>query len=998
MRGGVGAARVRLIGAIAVASVLVASAGAHGGLSSNGRGGDPPRAFGRNQVASLAASLASVAAVSASDGERAALARARAVGAPSARGSLLVEVTADSAAAAAAAVEAAGGEVQRTGPGRVDALVDPSAVTKLAQAPGVRYVAPPALPVIQSVTGQEVGTTRADAWHTLGLTGAGVTVAVIDTGFAGLSAAQAAGELPPVVTKADFCNGAFDSAGIHGTAVAEVVHEVAPDARLLLACVGTSADALAAEQWARSQGATIVNHSVAWFNTARGDGTGGAGTPDAAVADAAANGVLWVNAAGNYAQRHWSGTFVDGNGDGFEDFAPGDSGETLSLAAGSTVCAYLRWDEWSGTPADDYDLAIVDQTTGAVVASSSAVQANGLPPAESACATRDTGSPDPQYFVEIKRSGGSGSPRLDLWTNGGGTLEYQTPSGSVVDPAASPSALAVGAVCWQSGALEPFSSQGPTIDGRSKPDLVADDRMSSLTYGTFDSCTGTGGFPGTSASAPTVAGIAALVAQLYPSYGPAQLRAYVADHAADGGPVGVDPQYGRGRAQLPASLSLPSSLTPPSITGLVRPGRTLTAGPGTWTGDGDMTYTDAWRSCDASGVCSAPLAGPTYVVARTDAGHRIRVEVTARSAVGSSSAPAVATIDVPTLFPPLNVTAPSITGALVTGSTVSADPGTWDSPDPPALTYEWATCDGTTCTAAGVGSSYAISPADLGRDVRLTVTATTKDGSAAATVRGGPVAAPPPPPPSGGGGGGGGVGSVPNLGVSLDARTTALQPGGDDELTVHVRNTGGAGSLQTHLVVSLPPAVTLLGAPYFERGSGCTGTATVDCFLDYIPNGETTKVVLEVRVAQAGSQVVTATASSDRDSDLSDNSASLTIVAATPPATPPVAQVVALGTTRIGTAGADRLVGTPYADHLSGAGGNDTLLGGRGDDVLRGGPGNDLLDGGPGSDRLEGGAGNDTIRARDGQRDSIDCGPGRDVVLADRLDRVARNCEIVRRR
>jgi hypothetical protein len=43
-----------------------------------------------------------------------------------------------------------------------------------------------------------------------------------------------------------------------------------------------------AEQWAVSQGVTVINHSVAWFDDARGDGSGGPGTPDAIVADAAA--------------------------------------------------------------------------------------------------------------------------------------------------------------------------------------------------------------------------------------------------------------------------------------------------------------------------------------------------------------------------------------------------------------------------------------------------------------------------------------------------------------------------------------------------------------------------------------------------------------------------------------------------------------------------------------------------------------------------------------
>jgi Tol biopolymer transport system component len=128
-----------------------------------------------------------------------------------------------------------------------------------------------------------------------------------------------------------------------------------------------------------------------------------------------------------------------------------------------------------------------------------------------------------------------------------------------------------------------------------------------------------------------------------------------------------------------------------------------------------------------------------------------------------------------------------------------------------------------------------------------------------------------------------------------------------------------------------------------------------------------------------------------------------------------------------GTAGPDRLHGTALADVLLGLGGNDrlvandpgyvgdtldggpgndvlaggfrqdTLYGGPGDDTLNGGPSGDALIGAPGHDHLNGQGGNDTIDARDGQRDVVTCGGGRDTVLADRVDSVASDCEVVRR-
>jgi hypothetical protein len=109
--------------------------------------------------------------------------------------------------------------------------------------------------------------------------------------------------------------------------------------------------------------------------------------------------------------------------------------------------------------------------------------------------------------------------------------------------------------------------------------------------------------------------------------------------------------------------------------------------------------------------------------------------------------------------------------------------------------------------------------------------------------------------------------------------------------------------------------------------------------------------------------------------------------------------------TRRGSAGANVIVGGSYGDRLFGGRGNDLLrgrggpdrlYGGRGRDRVFGDTGSDLIVGGPGRDRLVGGRGADTIRARDGAVDTINCGPGRDRVSADRKDRISSNCEVRR--
>ena len=84
----------------------------------------------------------------------------------------------------------------------------------------------------------------------------------------------------------------------------------------------------------------------------------------------------------------------------------------------------------------------------------------------------------------------------------------------------------------------------------------------------------------------------------------------------------------------------------------------------------------------------------------------------------------------------------------------------------------------------------------------------------------------------------------------------------------------------------------------------------------------------------------------------------------------------------------DRLSGGSGGNVLSGAGGKDVIAGRRGPDRLDGGAGNDVLTGGKRSDRLYGRAGRDLFYARDGVRDHVFGGTGRDVARVDRSDHV----------
>ena len=103
-----------------------------------------------------------------------------------------------------------------------------------------------------------------------------------------------------------------------------------------------------------------------------------------------------------------------------------------------------------------------------------------------------------------------------------------------------------------------------------------------------------------------------------------------------------------------------------------------------------------------------------------------------------------------------------------------------------------------------------------------------------------------------------------------------------------------------------------------------------------------------------------------------------------------------------GAGGDDFLKASDGSDSLDGGAGADTLDGGFGDDTIVGGPGPDMITG----DRASGECGiyycklphgNDTIDARDGERDSVNCGVGADTVRADAVDTVAPDCETVER-
>jgi subtilisin family serine protease len=477
-----------------------------------------------------------------------------------------VELLAAQPARARALVTRHGGRIVASYRGVIEAVVPKESLRALARSSTVDVVREPARPVAESVRGQGVLSTGATAWHRSGVHGEGVKIAVVDLGFDGYARSQANGDLPSSAVKVNFCGSGGFEATSHGTAVAEIVAEVAPAADLYLVCVRDAAGLGLAVGYARAKGIQIVSHSASWFNTGRGDGAGPAGTPEGIVAAARAAGILWVNAAGNRAQQHWSGPFADTNANGWSEYAPGDEGNTVVVPAGSFLCAALKWDNWPGS-AEDYDLYLTRSPGGAIVARSTNPQTGLEPPTELACAINSATVAE-TYAIGIKALNVTGKPvRFDLFVYPGPDLEHRVAEGSVTEPGTSSAALTVGAACWLDNRLETYSSQGPTIDARSKPDVVGPDSVSSFSFGPFSGC-GVSGFAGTSAATPHVAAAAALVKQANPGFGPDELQAYLQERALDLGPVGRDSAFGSGVLSLGAAprISL-GACTVPNVVG-----------------------------------------------------------------------------------------------------------------------------------------------------------------------------------------------------------------------------------------------------------------------------------------------------------------------------------------------------------------------------------------------------------------------------------------------
>jgi subtilisin family serine protease len=328
--------------------------------------------------------------------------------------------------------------------------------------------------------------------------------------------------------------------GTHGTACAEIIHDVAPAATLVLAGFEDEVTWAAAVDELVNLGVDIISHSIGFDNVYVPDGNHFFARK---VDEAVSRGVLFVTAGGNEADKYFQGPWRDENGNGFLDVAGGGEGIRTFVGGGATIV--LRWDDPFGGSFHDYDLLVVteaffsDPVESNVVASSFELQ---------------NGTQDPVERVDFEHSGllyilvdhDENTPlqsgqRFWVWSSGGIDPSQGTGIGTLTLPADARGSLAVAAIGWDTRTLEGFSSRGPTADGRIKPDVAGPDRVSTATFDPF---------PGTSAATPHVSGAAALILAANPGMSPADLRQALEESADLLGYPGRNNDIGAGLIDL----------------------------------------------------------------------------------------------------------------------------------------------------------------------------------------------------------------------------------------------------------------------------------------------------------------------------------------------------------------------------------------------------------------------------------------------------------------
>ena len=443
----------------------------------------------------------------------------------------------------ATAVQRCGGAVAVLGRDLADVWLPLGQVEALLKAePRIAFAQLPLRPVLLNGPKMSEGATllRTQPVQCLAADGTGTTVAVLDSGFEGLDKSVLTGEVSKLV-------GTIPAGGgTHGTMCAEVVADVAPGSAILPLRADSMADLQALAKEVGEQGnprhISVVSHSAIWLGQSFGRHQGKACEATDLVRSA---GVAWVNASGNSGNgEFYRFPFVDLDGDGLHEFQPGQEKLLFQQAGWGKLQVTLDWDDYTERKVNlDFELYRQESSGWVAVITSKMVAGKYVPPMEQLhIADPDGGT----YAVQVRaKSAVPKGMKLRIVSMGAGTGAFSVwhKNGNVYDPASCDGVLTVGALAasvYTKGPLEGYSSYGPTVDGRKKPEVVAPTQVS----------TSVGFFAGTSAACPHVAGAIAVWAAAT-GKAPEDVAHLMRTHALPMGEAVPDEAYGWGRITLP---------------------------------------------------------------------------------------------------------------------------------------------------------------------------------------------------------------------------------------------------------------------------------------------------------------------------------------------------------------------------------------------------------------------------------------------------------------
>ncbi|HXQ73950.1 MAG TPA: S8 family serine peptidase [Pyrinomonadaceae bacterium] len=439
--------------------------------------------------------------------------------------------------------------------------------------------------------------------------GTGIKIGVLSNGVTSLAQSQALGDLGPVTILPGQAG-----TGDEGTAMLEIVHDLAPGAQLFYATALGSITQFAQNiRDLRAAGCDIIVDDVFYFvespfqdgQLAPTNTNGGAVTQ--AVNDVTAAGAMYFSSAGNSGNLTqgtsgvWEGDFVDGGPAAAPLPSPtpalrlhnfGSQNFNVLTVANTAAPISLYWSDPLGASSNDYDLFRLNSTGTAVQASSTNIQSGTQDPYEQV--TQAAGSrivivkkpTAANRFLHLNSNRGQFSIRTAGQTHGHSQAAdaFSTAATPAVGPFPNPHSAA--------NITENFTSDGPrriffqpngteytpgnvSATGgivRQKPDITAADGVQ---------VTGVGGFPspffGTSAAAPHAAAIAGLIKSANPTFTPAQIRTALTTTAIDIMSAGTDNISGAGiidafSAVQSLGVAGTAFLQSTSITALENPG------------------------------------------------------------------------------------------------------------------------------------------------------------------------------------------------------------------------------------------------------------------------------------------------------------------------------------------------------------------------------------------------------------------------------------------